>query len=148
MSQEIGIEAARARLGDLADQASTTGQITHLTRHGKTVAVIGPVGAVQPRAGIKLLLHFPHEDWEIETHSIPRKGERFEWTSEDGIDGFWTVSDVIWAASKDGLMSVGVDLDPLDVHTEELMHQQEAARIAHAKEGRAAEASDDHHAEK
>jgi prevent-host-death family protein len=39
---EIGIEAARAKLGDLAD-AALQGQTTYLTRRGRRVAAITPV---------------------------------------------------------------------------------------------------------
>ena len=44
-TQQIGIEAARAILGDLADQAHEDGTVTVLTRTGKPVAAITPIPA-------------------------------------------------------------------------------------------------------
>jgi len=40
----VSLEGARAKLGKLADDAHEHGQITLLTRHGKAVAAIVPVG--------------------------------------------------------------------------------------------------------
>jgi antitoxin (DNA-binding transcriptional repressor) of toxin-antitoxin stability system len=112
MENAIGIEAARARLGDIAEHARTTGQVTALTRHGRTIAAIGPANKVRQRAAFALSLHFPTEDWEIEAPAVPRKGDAFEWTDENGVDSFWIVTDVTWSASRDGMSIIGIDLDP------------------------------------
>lgn len=41
---DIGIEQARAVLGQLADKAHADGHITHLTRNGRQIASIVPAG--------------------------------------------------------------------------------------------------------
>ncbi len=41
---EISIEEARPKLGELVDRARLAGQATVITRHGKPAAVIVPVG--------------------------------------------------------------------------------------------------------
>ncbi|RSS43844.1 hypothetical protein [Streptomyces sp. WAC08241] len=43
--QEVGIETARPQLGDLANQAHYGGTISYLTRNGRRVAAIVPVGS-------------------------------------------------------------------------------------------------------
>lgn len=49
MSQnEIGIEAARAKLGELADAARADGDTTYLTRHGRRIAAIVPTDDKEP----------------------------------------------------------------------------------------------------
>lgn len=119
MENTIGIEAARARLGDIAEHARTTGQVTALTRHGRAIAVIGPADEVRQRAAFALSLHFPTEDWEIEAPAVPRKGDAFEWTDESNNDTFWIVTDVTWSASRDGVSVIGIDLDPATEETKE-----------------------------
>lgn len=42
--EHVPLEAARAKLGKLADQAHNHGEITYLTRHGNALAAIVPVG--------------------------------------------------------------------------------------------------------
>ena len=49
-----GIERARAKLRDIADHVRDTGHIVELTRHGRTVAVIGPAEAVRPVQGVEV----------------------------------------------------------------------------------------------
>ena len=44
---EIGIEPARARLGDLANRAYYAGQVTYLTRRGRCVAAIVPLDRIK-----------------------------------------------------------------------------------------------------
>ncbi|MFD8516615.1 hypothetical protein ACFV27_37425 [Streptomyces antimycoticus] len=41
---ELGIEEARAQIGDLVDDAHYEGTITHITRHGRRLASIVPAG--------------------------------------------------------------------------------------------------------
>ncbi|GAB3004604.1 hypothetical protein GCM10023080_082850 [Streptomyces pseudoechinosporeus] len=77
MEKAIGIEAARARLGDIADHARTTGQTTALTRHGRTVAVIGPAHAVQPAGSVEVTLFLGDEDRTIVLPAVPRIGDSF-----------------------------------------------------------------------
>src|ERR1044072_7054127 len=72
MEKSLGIEAARARLGDIADHARTTGQVTALTRHGRTVAVIGPAHAVQPAGRIKVTLYLGDDDQVCVLPALPR----------------------------------------------------------------------------
>lgn len=43
--QEMGIEEARKTLGAIADQAHNEGVITYLTRHGRPIAAVIPVGS-------------------------------------------------------------------------------------------------------
>lgn len=43
MATDLGIEEARAQLGDLAINAERTGTSTYITRYGRRVAVITPV---------------------------------------------------------------------------------------------------------
>ncbi|MEU9014230.1 type II toxin-antitoxin system prevent-host-death family antitoxin [Streptomyces sp. NPDC048479] len=42
---DVGIEEARRTLGDIADRAHNDGQITYLTRHGRPLAAVIPVGS-------------------------------------------------------------------------------------------------------
>lgn len=112
MENAIGIEAARARLGDIAEHARTTGQITALTRHGRTVAVIGPADAVQPSAMLQVLVQFPDDDHTVPMPALPRIGDYFEWTDDDGTESFWRVTDAIWSVSKNGLSIPGIELEP------------------------------------
>lgn len=43
--QEMGIEEARKTLGAIADQAHDDGVITYLTRYGRSIAAVIPVGS-------------------------------------------------------------------------------------------------------
>ena len=58
-TQKIGIEAARAILGDLADQADLDGKVTILTRREKAVAAIAPLGIVPEE------IRFAAEMWVV-----------------------------------------------------------------------------------
>jgi antitoxin (DNA-binding transcriptional repressor) of toxin-antitoxin stability system len=51
----IGIEEARAQLGNLADKAHDEGTITHLTRYGRRIASIVPAGVHATAAPDKAL---------------------------------------------------------------------------------------------
>lgn len=113
MEKAYGIEAARAKLGEIADHIRETGQIISLTRHGRTVAVVGPVESVRPAQGVPVSLHFPHIDWTVNLPAVPRIGESFEWTDPDDGGGLWKVTDVVHGASPSEA-EVGITLDPLD----------------------------------
>lgn len=136
MENAVGIEAARARLGEIADQSRTTGQITRLTRHGRTVAVIGPAHTVKPSVGVEVTLHFPHTERTCVLPALPRTGESFvedvELRPGDDTEAHWNVTEVQWRMSDDGATTVGVSLDPADDHTHQLVKRQEAERIAAA----------------
>ena len=133
MENAYGIEAARAKLGEIADHARTTGQITRLTRHGRTVAVIGPAETVTARATITVDLNFPHEDWTVEMHAVPRVDETLEWETDQGDTGQWKVTEVNWTAHPTRPGSVSLALDPANEYTEQIMAKQDAARKARAR---------------
>lgn len=113
MENSVGIEAARARLGDIADRARTTGQVTALTRHGRTVAVIGPAHAVQPANGVEVTL-FPGyvDDITCTLPAVPRIGESLNIEKENGDQEEWLVTNVQWNLRPEGKTSVYVLLDP------------------------------------
>lgn len=137
MEKSYGIEAARAQLGEIADHARTTGETIALTRHGRTVAVIGPASAVKPAGGVEVTLFFPHDQYNCVLPAMPRTGEPFiqevEVGSDDTTEMRWTVTEVQWHTSIDGPASVAVSLDPMDDHTRRIMEQQRAARAAAAR---------------
>lgn len=112
MEKSYGIEAARPKLGDIADHVRTTGEVIQLTRNGRTVAVVGPAGAVRPGAMIQVLALFPDCEYTVPMPAVPRIGDYFEWTDDDGTESFWRVGDVIWPASRSGLSTPGVHLEP------------------------------------
>jgi antitoxin (DNA-binding transcriptional repressor) of toxin-antitoxin stability system len=43
--EEVGIEEARKNLGPIADRAHNEGTITYLTRYGRPIAAVVPVGS-------------------------------------------------------------------------------------------------------
>jgi len=97
MEKTYGIEAARAQLGEIADHARRTGQTVSLTRHNRPVAVIGPVGTVQPAAGVEVwLLLGNQEAWTCNLPAVPRRGDSLLIESTDGDEDFWTVVNVQW----------------------------------------------------
>jgi antitoxin (DNA-binding transcriptional repressor) of toxin-antitoxin stability system len=131
MEKSYGIEAARAQLGDIADHARITGEVIALTRHGRTVAVIGPARAVKPAGGVEVTLYFPHAERMSVLPAVPRVGESLVWVLDDeGDEGTWDVSEVQWHLSEATGASVGVSLEPADDHTKQLMDRQEAERLA------------------
>src|ERR1044072_3770524 len=96
MEKSLGIEAARARLGDIADHARTTGQVTALTRHGRTVALIGAAHAVQPAGSIKVPLYLGDDDQVCVLPALPRIGESFLVETADANEEYWLVSNIPW----------------------------------------------------
>lgn len=132
MERTLGIEAARAKLGDHCDEVRLTGQIIRLTRHGRTVAVLGPAAAVKPAGGVEVTLYFPHTERTCVLPALPRTGEPLvqDWDlgPTDSTEAHWTVTEVQWHLAADGDMTVGVSLDPADAHTRRLVRDHEAAR--------------------
>ncbi len=112
MENAVGIEAARARLGDIADHARTTGQVTALTRHGRTVAVIGPAHTVQPAGSVEVRLFVGDDDRVVVLPAVPRIGESFLIETADGDEEYWIVTNVQWDLRPEGETSVNVMLDP------------------------------------
>jgi antitoxin (DNA-binding transcriptional repressor) of toxin-antitoxin stability system len=132
MENAYGIEAARAKLGDIADHVRSTGQIIPLTRHGRTVAVIGPANAVKPAGGVEVTLYFPHTERLCVLPALPRTGEQLVWVldNDDADEGTWNITEVQWHLSDVTGATVGVSLEPADDHTKQLMDRQEAERLA------------------
>src|ERR1044072_8759781 len=114
MEKSLGIEAARARLGDIADHARTTGQVTALTRHGRTVAVIGPAHAVQPAGSIKVTLYLGDDDQVCVLPALPRIGESFLVETADGNEEYWLATNIRWDLPPGEEPSVNVLCDPSD----------------------------------
>jgi antitoxin (DNA-binding transcriptional repressor) of toxin-antitoxin stability system len=52
MSETVGIEQARATLGDIANRAHLQGTSTYLTRNGKPIAAVVPVDRAERQPGI------------------------------------------------------------------------------------------------
>lgn len=117
MENAIGIEAARARLGDIADHARTTGQVTALTRHGRTVAVIGPAHAVQPAGSIKVTLWLGDEDEVRVLPALPRIGETFLVETSGENEDHWLVTNVQWDLRPNEEPSVNVLCDPAEEYS-------------------------------
>ncbi|MFI8194668.1 type II toxin-antitoxin system Phd/YefM family antitoxin [Streptomyces sp. NPDC085946] len=137
MEKSYGIEAARAQLGDIVDHARTTGQTIALTRHGRTVAVIGPAEAVKPSGGVEVTLYYPHDQSTCVLPALPRTGDSFlqevELGPESSTETRWSVTEVQWHMSSDGTTYIGVSLDPADDHTVQIMGRQRQERIAAAR---------------
>jgi prevent-host-death family protein len=49
-STEVGIEAARAKLGDIVSRAEYGAQVTYLTRNGRRVAAVVPLALIEDQA--------------------------------------------------------------------------------------------------
>ncbi|MFF5408458.1 hypothetical protein ACFY8K_37200 [Streptomyces misionensis] len=115
MEKSYGIEAARPKLGEIADYARTTGQTIGLTRHGRTLAVIGPAHAVQPAGTVKVSLYVGDRDPESHVlPAVPRVGDTFRMPDEN----FYLVTAVQWNVEADGGNEVDVLLDPVDEYSE------------------------------
>jgi antitoxin (DNA-binding transcriptional repressor) of toxin-antitoxin stability system len=114
MEKSYGIEAARAQLGDIAEHARTTGNVIALTRHGRTVAVIGPANAVRPAQGVQVTLHFPHVDWTVHMPIVPRKGELIDWQDPDHGNAVWKVTAVEYTVYPDEPGPIDIMVDPAD----------------------------------
>ncbi|MFH7340615.1 hypothetical protein [Streptomyces sp. KHY 26] len=132
MEKSYGIEAARAQLGDIADHTRTTGETIALTRHGRTVAVVGPATAVKPAGSVEVTLHFTNDDWTVQLPAVPRRGEIVEWADPGSGDTRWTVTEVVHSIGPDGDNTIGLALDPVDEaiakHVKELEARSRFAR--------------------
>lgn len=47
---EIGLREARTQLGEIANRAHLTGQVTYLMRNGRRIAAVVPINRVAPEA--------------------------------------------------------------------------------------------------
>ena len=101
MENAYGIEAARAKLGEIADHARTTGETIALTRHGRTVAVIGPAHAVKPIQGVDAVLYMGASEWMGRLPGVPSKGDSVFHDAEAGEER-WVVADVQWHLDDSG----------------------------------------------
>lgn len=132
MEKSYGIEAARAQLGDIADHARTTGQTIALTRHGRTVAVIGPATSVKPSGGVEVTLFYPHDQRTCVLPALPRLGEIFveevAFGEGEEDEAIWRVDEVRWHMATNGHTTVGVSLMPFDEHTQMVIRRQVAMR--------------------
>lgn len=128
METSYGIEAARAQLGEIADHARITGTVVELTRHGRTVAVIGPAEAVKPVQGVEVTFLLPAgEDAWARMPDVPRKGEVVRRQNERAEET-WMVAEVEWYLSDDGAGTPYVTLEPGDDYTRSLAAQWQADR--------------------
>jgi antitoxin (DNA-binding transcriptional repressor) of toxin-antitoxin stability system len=126
MEKALGIEVARARLGEIADHARDTGHIIGLTRHGRTVAVIGPANVVKPLEGVEATLLFPaHRDWGGRIPGVPHKGDEFTRDTDHGEEN-WSVSKVEWYLGDSDRISLYVHLEPGDDRTKRIVTEWEA----------------------
>jgi hypothetical protein len=126
MEKSYGIEAARAQLGDIADHARTTGQTIALTRHGRTVAVIGPADTVTPLRGVEATLLFPGgRDWGGQLPGVPQTGNTIR-RENDRYEETWIVSDVEWYLNDERPSLLFVHLQPGDDYTKALAGQWES----------------------
>ncbi|WP_030878678.1 type II toxin-antitoxin system Phd/YefM family antitoxin [Streptomyces sp. NRRL S-1868] len=133
MEESYGIEAARAKLGDIADHARTTGQVTALTRHGHAIAVVGPAPAVPPTNGVEVVLFLGDRDDVRRFPSVPHTGDTILVAAEDGTETSYLVTSVQWDLIPDGEVSVNIMCDPVDeterLHDNHLPYpQRELAR--------------------
>jgi antitoxin (DNA-binding transcriptional repressor) of toxin-antitoxin stability system len=114
METSYGIEAARAKLGDIAEHVRTTGETVDLTRHGRTVAVIGPANSVPPAPprGTDATLYFPDGDsWHGCLPGVPHEGNTL--TREVGHRAErWSVASVEWYVRDEGPAILHVYLAP------------------------------------
>ncbi|MEW2266882.1 hypothetical protein [Streptomyces sp. NPDC047868] len=123
MEKSYGIEAARAQLGEIADHARATGEVISLTRHGRTVAVIGPARSVTPMKGVEAILLFPGDrDWGGQLPGVPAVGHTVQRENERAEET-WTVSRVEWYLADEGRSLLFVHLQPADDYTKRLAKQ-------------------------
>lgn len=118
MENSYGIEAARAKLGEIADHARLSGQTIGLTRHGRTVAVIGPAHAVQPAGSVRVTLFLGDDDRVCVLPAVPRIGDTFLVESDNGSEDYWLVTNVQWGIRPGGETDVNVLCDPSDDYSQ------------------------------
>lgn len=126
MEKSYGIEAARAQLGDIANHVRETGQIIELTRHGRTVAVVGPAEAVKPAEGIEVTFLLPaNQDAWARVPGVPRKGDIVR-RDNDNYEETWVVSQVEWYLNERGGGMLFAHLAPGDDYTKTVVARWEA----------------------
>jgi prevent-host-death family protein len=130
MEKSYGIEAARAQLGDIANHVRDTGQIIELTRHGRTVAVVGPAETVKPAEGVEVIFLLPaNQDASARLPGVPRKGDIVR-RENDNYEETWIVSQVEWYLSESGGGLLLADLEPGDDYTRAVAARWEAESAA------------------
>lgn len=130
MEKSYGIEAARGQLGDIANHVRDTGQIVELTRHGRTVAVVGPAEAVKAAEGVEVIFLLPanHDD-SARLPGVPRKGDIVRRENER-YEETWIVEKVEWHLTDDGGAMLFAYLAPGDEYTRTVVARWEAERAA------------------
>lgn len=130
MEKSYGIEAARAQLGDIANHVRDTGQIIELTRHGRTVAVVGPAEAVKAAEGAEVTFLLPanHDD-AARLPGVPRKGDIVRRENE-GYEETWVVEQTEWYLSENGGGMLFAQLTPGDDYTRTVVARWEAEEAA------------------
>ncbi|WP_433363916.1 hypothetical protein [Streptosporangium sp. CA-115845] len=88
---EIGIEAARAKIGPIADNAQFGREVTYLTRHGKHIAAVVPLNVLTHLTRLRATEHlisrgipvnFQHDPTRTFPEPVIRiyvKGETLSW---------------------------------------------------------------------
>ena len=79
-AEDVGIESARSKLGEYANAARYTGQITYLTRNGQRIAAIAPVEVVSAgltASGQATPRILPWRDAEIRIGTIPQQASLY-----------------------------------------------------------------------
>ncbi|MEU4039760.1 type II toxin-antitoxin system Phd/YefM family antitoxin [Streptomyces collinus] len=128
MEKSYGIEAARAQLGDIADHARTTGETIALTRHGRTVAIVGPLQSVKPIQGVEVTFLFPAGmDAGARLPGVPHKGDVVRRDNGQGEET-WTVTEVEWRLGEEGGGTLYISLHPGDDYTQSVVAQWESER--------------------
>lgn len=126
MEKSYGIEAARAQLGDIANHVRDTGQIIELTRHGRTVAVVGPADAVKPAESVEVTFLLPaNHDASARLPGVPRKGDIVRRENEH-YEETWIVNQVEWYLSERGGGMLFAHLVPGDDYTTTVAARWEA----------------------
>lgn len=134
MEKSYGIEAARAQLGDIANHVRDTGQIVELTRHGRTVAVVGPTEAVKPAEGIEVTFLLPaNKDAWARMPGVPRKGDVVR-RENDNYEETWIVNQVEWYLNEDGGATLFAYLAPDGDYTRSVVARWEAeSKASHTR---------------
>lgn len=86
MAQEYGIETARRQLGNLADAAYHHGVTTYLTRHGRRIAAITPLGRAVAGIGDRVVVDDEQvpEEWAKAGEIIEMDTQSYTVRLDDG----------------------------------------------------------------
>ncbi len=107
--------------------------ITELTRHGRTIAVIGPKDTVTPRRGVDAIMFFPgSREWRGVLPGVPHTGDQITIDSDAGEE-YWAVSKVEWYLNDDRTARLFIHLGPTDERTRRLAAIDEAGLHDHKK---------------